>query len=344
MNFLIGIIVSLFPARWRAAIAGEREIDWVRATFVSGLVTFLGCALALIFWYLHFIQIAAGEQAGVTAEALGRRDPPEGLTGAGASYAMGLAALLAFAMQPTTWVLAILGAEGLWRTLAATITEETPASLPFAVAEAVRSRMERRAYERRVPLVADEVTPGVARSGWDLRVACCRPKPHWKYPQSVRYRGEFFTVIGETDEGRTPARPHVYLLRRAHPHEALRAPEDYDPQELLAPRLEPPASGLGDVVAGWKEQRRIAKLPRMRDAVRTADGKEGWHLRIESCRPKPEWTPGRTIQHEAAFFKLTRYFEGSVNRPFGFELVRLGENEAVRGPLLYSPEDVLHEK
>jgi hypothetical protein len=347
-TYLIGPFLSLLPRQWRAAVSEEREIHWTRAAFISGTVIGGGCLLGLIAWYLHFIQVAAAEQAGVALEALSQREPPKGLTGAGASYAMGLASLVSFFMQPLTWVLAYFAVEGIWRALAAAITEEAPASLPLVLAAKVYSAVERREYEYRVPLVADMVTRSLdeirtwqANDPWDLRVASCRPKPDWIPPLTVRYQNEFFKVVGSSQAGATPARPHVYLLKRVPENEALRGVRNYSPEDLLH-RAEEKPSGLGGAFAEWKERRRIARLPRVADRVTRGDGKQDWDLKIESCWPKPPWTPGRTIQFEGVFYSVAQSTSGSPERPFGFLLKRVPPNEAVRGPITYDPEEALH--
>ena len=340
-TYIIGPVLSLLPRPWRAALVRGEQIHWSRATFISGIVIGGGCLLALLGWYLYFIQAAAGEQAGVTLEALNQREPPKGLTGAGASYAMGLASLVAFALQPLTWVLTYFSIEGVWRAVAAAITEESPASLPFVVLAAVTRALQKREYEYRVPLVADAVTRGEGKEAWDLRVASCRAKPDWIPPLTIRYHNEFFKVVGESQVGATPARPHVYLLKRVPPNEALRGVQDYSPEDLLKHEREEPA-GLGGAFAEWKERRRVARLPRVADRVTRGGPKDDFDLKIESCRPKPEWTNGRTIHFEGVFYRVESDCAGSPQQPFGFVLKRVPPNEAIRGPLAYYPEEALH--
>lgn len=345
-TYTIGALLSFFPRNWREALAGGAPIHWTRATWFGAMASGLVCLCLLIGWYLYFIQGAASEQAGVTLDALTQREPPKGFTGAGASYAMGLASLVAFLLQPKTWVLAYFALEGTVRAVAAAVTDESPASLPFVLMEKLRGAFSRTAYEHRVPLIVDQVTRGDASQGWDLRIASCRPKPDWKAAKSIRYRDEFFRVIGESRAGTTPARPHVYLLRLVPPGEALRGVEDYTAEDVLHPAREPGAMGVGGVFAEWSERRRVARLPRVPDKIERVPAPAGvqfaqgadWDVRVLTCRPKPDWARGRSILFDAAFFKVEESFSGPPERPFGFLLRRIPPNEAVRGPLRYDPE------
>jgi hypothetical protein len=334
-TYIIGPVLSLLPKAWRAALVREEEFHWSRATFISGLVIGVGCMLALIGWYLHFLKAAVQAQMDVTLQAT------KGVPGEGAAYAMGFAGVVLFFMQPLTWVLAYFSIEGIFRAVAAGVTEESPASLPFVALAAVTRAVQKREYEYRVPLVADAVTRGEGKEAWDLRVASCRPKLDWITPLTIRYHDEFFKVVGESQVGTTPARPHVYLLKRVPPHEALRGVGDYSPEDSLTQETQKPP-GLGSAFADWKERRRMARLPRVADRVIRGGPNDNFDLKIESCRPKPQWTTGRTIQFEGVFYRLESDYAGSPQQPFGFVLKRVPPNEAIRGPLAYDPDEPLH--
>ena len=217
---LLGPIFALLPERWRRALLGRAPVNWPRAALVSGsLEGVLGLG-ALIGWYLYFIQDAIGVQADITSKAMLTRDMPAGATGVGMSYAMGLAALTSFALHPVSWALFYFTLEGLLRALAAGLTQEVVGTLPLVLVDRAIGLGQRRSYELRVPLVADEVARGDEKTPWDLKVASCRPKPTWKYPLTISYEEEFFQVAGESRGGGTPGRPHVYLLRRPPQGEA----------------------------------------------------------------------------------------------------------------------------
>jgi hypothetical protein len=216
------------------------------------------------------------------------------------------------------------------------------ASFPFAIAHRIERAMSRRAYEARVPLVRDQVSRGDGKQSWDLRVLSCRPKKNWTAKKTIRFEGEFFHVLGESPADTTPQRPHAYLLRRVPSHEAFRGLEDYSPEDVLR-EPEECSGGMRGAVAELLEKWRIRRLPRVEDNVEHGDGAAGWHLRVTSCRDKPLWTRGRTIRFEDVFYRVTGSFAGPRQRPFGFTLIRLPENEALRGPIDYFPDSVLYE-
>jgi hypothetical protein len=245
-----------------------------------------------------------------------------------------------FAMHPLTWVLGYFTVEGIWRAVAAGVTDESPGTLPLALVAWLAGGMKRRAYELRVPLVADEVTRGGEKDTWVLRVASCRPKPEWIFPLTIRYQSEYFQVAGESPTGATPARPHVYVLNRPPAGEAYRGVREYDPDALL--RV--PAEQHNFLVQYFRdkvEKRRLNQLPLAPDLVERVDpavAGQGWHLRVEAVREKPEWILGRTIRYEDEMFRVHEICQGSVTRPFGYRLRKLLPNEAARGVIDYWPE------
>jgi hypothetical protein len=348
---VLGPVLALLPERWRKTRLGGLAgvpVNWPRAALISGIVEGLVCLCALVVWYFLFIPRAAGVQAELAAGALQGRDAPAGMSGAGLSFAMGLAALTAFATHPLSWALSYFCLEGVLRACAAGLTDETCGTLPLALVDRAIAAFQRRAYEARVPLVADEVTrsdPADAGQPWDLKVAACRPKLTWKYPLTIAYEGEFFQVVGEAAKvGARPrqvgARPHVYLLRRPPRGEAYRGVEQYDPQAILgseAPRPNFLVAPFRAQVEKW----RIARLSVVADFVFTGDGSEGWHLRVESCRSKPEWTPARTIRYEGRLYRVESSCQGTPQRPFGYRLRLLPEGEVARGVLTYTPDEPL---
>ncbi len=329
--YLIAPLLSLLPRRWRQAMFGEVGFNWPRATFLSGLVEAVVFFGGLIAWYFHTMYSAVHAQMGVTLEAT------KGVPAEGAAYGMGVAALATFALHPLTWVLGYFTIEGIWRMLAAALTDESPGTLPLALVAWITGGVRRRAYEARVPLVADQVTRGGEKDAWALRVASCRPKPDWIYPLTIRYQDEFFQAAGEANAGATPARPHVYLLNRPPAGEVYRGVHTYDPEALLwAPEVAP--NFLVQYFREKAERWRLERLPPAPDLVERSDGAQGWHLQIESCRSKPEWRLGRTIRFEDEMFRVNEIYRGSAAQPFGFRLRKLFENEAARGVLDYWPE------
>lgn len=342
LTSIVGPLLALLPKRWRNELFSNLEINWPRATAISGALEGAGGFLALIAWYLYFIRKAAKQQAQTILEAMGKTDVPQDLTDVGASYSMGLASLVDLVMQPLTWVLAYCAVEGTLRAFAAVVNEESPGSGPLVLLERLIRGGRQRAWEARVPLVADVVTRGGAQDPWDLKVESCRPKSDWKFPKTIGYEDEFFQVAGEAAVGGTLARPNVYLLRRVPTGEAHRGFEAYDPEAVTRPEAAAPGF-FASVFGMARESYRLRRLPLVADRVTLGDGAQGWHLQVESCRLKPEWTYPRTIRYEDQLYRVEGSYQAQPPRPFGYRLRRLPEGEAVRGVLPYSPDTPLRQ-
>jgi hypothetical protein len=333
-TYLLGPLLTPLPQRWRRALFGNLSINWPRAALISGLLEALGCLAGLIGWYLFFLNRAVEQQMNATLLAT------KGAPGEAAAFGMGFAALVSFALHPLTWALVYFSLEGVLRTFGAVVAEESIGTLPLALVDRIIAGAQQRAYEARVPLVPDLVAQSDGKQGWDLRVESCRPKPTWKYPLAVRYQDEFYQVTGEASSGLAVPRPHVYLLRRVPAGEAYRGVENYGPEDVLRSAARRP-SFLGSLFHGLREKYRILRLPLVADRVYRSDRRDGWHLRVESCRPKPEWTEGRTIRFERQVYRVVASYDAPPPRPFGYRLRLLPAGEIIRGGLDYSPDEPL---
>jgi hypothetical protein len=335
--WLLTPLLTLLPERWRRALVGDAPVHWVRAAVFSGLLEALGSLGGLIAWYFIYMYRAVGAQIGPTLEAT------KGVPGEGAAFAMGIGALASLVFHPLTWVLVYFSFEGTLRTLAALLNEEVAPTLPLALVDWAISAGQRRSFERRVPLIVDAVTVGAENDPWDLKVESCREKPTWKHPLTIRFRDSYFQVLGQAPLPGAPQRPYVYLLRLPPRGEAYRGLEEYDPAAVTL--SEPPrphflVAAFQDVLERW----RIRRLPRVADIVFHADGREGWHLKVESCRPKPAWSLPRTIRFDGRLYRVEHSFPAKPPRPFGYLLRMLPENEAARGVLDYTPDEPLYEE
>lgn len=334
LTYLLGPVLSLLPQRWRQNLFAEGNVDWVRATLVSGVLCGAGCLLSLAVWYLHAIQAGIDAQVDVTLAAT------KGAPGRGAGMAMGFASYVTFLLHPLTWALGYFSAEGIYRAFAATINGEAPGSGPLALVDWTVRTMKRRAYERRVPLVADLVFRDERGKQWNLKVESCRPKPLWKYPKVIKYGEDFYQVVGESVGEGTAARPHVYLLRAAAAGEAFRGMEIYDPKEALRPAA--PTIGQSAVRA-FRDGLRLRTLPLVVDEVERVVDEQGVFLRVRSCRPKEDWPAGRVIRHEGCYYRMAEEYEAEPPRPFGYVLQLLPAGVPGRRVIDYSPEDVLRQ-
>src|SRR3989304_168442 len=64
VSFLAGILLSLLPERYRRWWEPASTLDFLRASFVSGLVQGLGCFVVFILRSLAFFQQRAMEMGG----------------------------------------------------------------------------------------------------------------------------------------------------------------------------------------------------------------------------------------------------------------------------------------
>jgi hypothetical protein len=330
-TYLLGPLLALLPVRWRARLVPEAPVNWPAAGLISGIVESTGSLLGLIGWYLHAMQKYMDAQLGATMTAT------KGVPGEGSAYAMGFAAFVTFLVHPLTWALFYFWLEGALRTLAALLTEESPGTLPLVLVDRAWRVTQRRREQARVPLVRDDVAQGDGKQPWDMKIASCRPKPSWKYPLAIRYEGEFYQVVGEASAVAMAARPHVYLLRRANPREPLRGLEHYDPESVLRGDADPGAVSvlLHELRKRWQARR----APLVPDEVRETIGRDAAGLEVRSCRPKPDWTPGRLVSYADAYYRIVGSRMALRPRPFIFTLEKLAAGVPGRNVLRYTPED-----
>ena len=212
-TYLAGPILAFLPARLRAAYWGDIRVNWSRATVFSGIIESLLALVALIAWYSIFVAR--------DGPAIGRSIPWP--------YA-GPMGLLSMYVHPLTWLICYFGVEGAVRMMSGLATNEVPGTLPLVLLDRAIRYAKTGEWRVKPKLVEDEVTHG--EGNWDLKIASCNSKAHWKYPLTIRYGGEFFQVQGE-EHGAAGGRPHIYLLRRLPPNEIIRGLEDYDPHVAL---------------------------------------------------------------------------------------------------------------
>ncbi len=328
-TYLLGPLLALLPARWRAKLVPEAPIAWPVAALLSGLAESIGGLATLIWWYFQTMQRYIGAMVDTALD--GKTSAPS------TDHQIKGMALILFVLHPLTWALCYFTFEGTLRWLAAYLTDESPASLPLVLMDQLLTRAQRKRELLGVPLVRDEATRGDGKQPWDLKVASCRAKPHWKHPLAIGYEREFFQVAGESHAPATSARPHVYLLKRAHPGEALRGLEHYDPEDVLRGESEPGFFGIvyGELRRRWH----VRRAPLVPDGVRETIGHEGSGLQVRSCRPKSEWTQGRLVRYENSYYRIESSRTNRPPRPFVFTLRKLPAGVPSRSVLLYSPDE-----
>lgn len=190
----------MLPHRWRSKIFAAASIQAARAAILSGIFESVLAIAGLVVWYSIYVTLIADSIARSSAAI-----PDQ------SANRIGMFALVWFWFNPITWLIAYSTFEGAVRFLAALVTGEPYGILPLWAVERVCRFLQQRNAPPLLPLVPDEVSPGDATC--DIKIACCRPRPFWKYPFAIRYAGGYFQVIASMDLGAGP-RPHVYSLRR----------------------------------------------------------------------------------------------------------------------------------
>src|SRR3972149_3782999 len=108
VSFLAGILLSLLPARYRRWWEPASTLDFLRASFVSGLVQGLGCFVVFILRYLIFFQQRVMEMGGQVMGAGGE----EALGVRSVQCGMGVVSTLDYLIQPLTLLLIYFALEG----------------------------------------------------------------------------------------------------------------------------------------------------------------------------------------------------------------------------------------
>lgn len=231
-SFLIGIVLSLLPQKYRSWWEPASSVDFRRATMLSGGLQFSGCLFLLIHRYLTFFVQRVQELGGVATEA----GHDTALASRTLQFGMGTVVTLEYLMKPLTLLLIYFGLEGLVRLGGAFITEELLPTLPLALAVRLQEKVQRRQAERALgPRLADLVERGGGKD-FELRILSCRPKPTWDRLMTIAFEDEHYEVVKE--ESASPPRRFVYLLRKIPPGKIIRGLHHYDPKEPLREKEE----------------------------------------------------------------------------------------------------------
>jgi hypothetical protein len=324
-------LLVLLPIRWRQRWLSQYEPRWARAAVLSGAAQFVVGLLLLLNWYLRCIATCYGKMNNVIVET---NQSPPGLSAENLSFGMGLISLSVFALDPRSWLIAGFCIEGFIRLLVAFIHDEAWGLAPLALIDRALVWRQRRRDEARVPRVIDQLLVGDEnRDGYALLVLSCREKPGWRYPLTIEYDGRFYQIIDKAPENGTPARPHAYRLRLVPTGEAFRNPERFDPTAVLSSAT-PSESPLREAFRSMLPRRRPPLVADKLSALRDSGG-----VRVSSCRPKPDWRPGRLIQIDDVFYRVESVArERSGPRPYIFDLTQLEAGVPGRNVIRYQPD------
>ena len=141
-------------------------------------------------------------------ETLGRHESDEVVM----RLTTGVLGLAEFALQPMTLAVLYLAGEGVIRAIAAAFTHQNLGTLPLYLLSRAGSVIDKGIYRLALGRSVIDVVEPATDSTYHIRVLSSRPKLDWNPYITIRFEGEFYTLVGEE----TGDRPHrfVYKLRK----------------------------------------------------------------------------------------------------------------------------------
>ncbi len=97
-------------------------------------------------------------------------------------------------------------------------------------------------------------------------------------------------------------------------------------------------TNLSSYVGAIREKVRVARAGDIPDELCVLKEGAEEFLEIRACRPKPDWTPPRTVKYQDTFYRLEDCSNRSGPRSFRYRLRRLSAGVMSRTVLVYSPE------
>lgn len=253
MHFLAGLVLSLFPARYRGETF-RADNDALRVvTVYSALLQMFACLGFYLWRYFEFIQFRVGDLGERVVETAGEA----ALANPQLQMGMGIVSLLEYAFQPLSLLLVYFLFEGMVRWVAAAFTNESLGTLPLVAAGWAHDFVEAKSEEKkRGAALADTVETseaGAAGGGqdsgergannaaenateniaeFDLRICSQNEKPGWGRSLTLLYQNKYYLVWKQVEGG--PPRPYVYLLKEVRAEERTLRMQRYDPNDSLS--------------------------------------------------------------------------------------------------------------
>jgi hypothetical protein len=230
LTYLLGPLLALFPRRWRKLLPVGSDVEWRRATVLSGFGESVVALIALMYWYSHSMNLML--EHGWDAALSGKMGP--GVT----DHEIGFTALLIWVTHPLTWGIAFAGVEGAVRLVSAAFTETNLGIFPLFLLDKVILKVSGHsqqsiakaagyseanfssyvgAIREKVLLkglaeVPDELCLSGNAPDEFLEIRACRRKADWNPPRTVRYLDAFYRLEACGDG--MPPRPFRYKLRK----------------------------------------------------------------------------------------------------------------------------------
>ena len=293
----------------------------------AGIIQGLGAMGFLIQRFLTFSWM----RAGIIGDPV---DTPSNMPEVNANYGTGVFAMAEFIMQPLHMLLLYLACEGIVRLLAAFISHQVIGSLPLYLPGWVHGLFDK-AVRRRY--MGARVVDEIVRHGVDLVVHSSRPKLHWNPYMTIEYEGEFYQMLNEGPS--TKPRRFAFYLRKNPVGRVVVTIDHYKIDEVLkAPPREAPVWQQMWEDMGSKLKR---KGPAVEDLVIHGGARQGYDLKVYSCRPKPDWNSYVAIEFEDVFYELLRHEAGPKPREFVFFLRKAPLNKPASVVRHYKTDDVL---
>lgn len=203
MSFLIDLMLSFLPPRYRSAWRHSASGSLVRAAAVSGFLEMV------VFGTLYIV----GFVTAFTHLAV-----------------IGPLAFVEYLFYPKSWPLAFFFFDGTIRWLTS-LSGQAVGSLALYPAAWIHGWLERRAERRRRgPKVPDIIERGDG-TRYELRISSCRPKGNWDKWMTVMYEEKLYEIAAA--ELGQPPRPYLYLLRTKPESKVIRGLHRYDPNEVF---------------------------------------------------------------------------------------------------------------
>ncbi len=203
MSFLIDLMLSFLPPRYRSAWRHSASGSLVRAAAVSGFLEMVAFGTLYIVGFVSaFTHLAV----------------------------IGPLAFVEYLFYPKSWPLAFFFFDGTIRWLSS-LSGQAVGSLALYPAAWIHGWLERRAERRRLgPMVPDTIERGDG-TRYELRISSCRPKGNWDKWMTVMYEEKLYEIAAA--ELGQPPRPYLYLLRTKPESKVIRGLHRYDPNEVF---------------------------------------------------------------------------------------------------------------